>query len=133
MPQKWTPRNSINLGLAAVAGLALVLAPILAPPGAPWLPVVEGAAGALLLGLLTPGSPVDSVLDRLAGPDPETAGLDPSEAAEVVRDALAERRAARRPRRLDGPEAGSVALDVLGAVVCAAAGAAVLYARAAGW
>lgn len=120
-------RQKINLLLALAGALVFALVPLLAQDR-PWAPAVEGMAGAFLLGLLTPGSPVDSALDRLVGPGPADAG-DGSEAAEAVREALAEDRTAppprARPRRIEGSAAG----DVLGAILCVAGGVAVLIAR----
>lgn len=123
-PQPWTPRNSINLALACLAGAVLALVPIFWSSES-WAPAAEMTAGALLIGLLTPGSPVGRVLDAVAG-RPDAA------AAEAVRDALSGRRDATARGRHPAPirrEDGSTGLELLGAVVCAGIGAAILIAR----
>lgn len=65
---KWTPRNSVNIALGGLASLVLAVLAI-SPLG---LDVEErtaaqGLALGLLVGLVTPGSPVGLILDRLLG------------------------------------------------------------------
>lgn len=106
-----------------------------------WAGPAELALTAFLLGLITPGSPVDR------GPDALTSGPD-REAADVVAEALrgrpgsvlAPERADETPRlgpnvhTRRGPSPirrreGSATLDVIAALVCAGIGAALLLAR----
>lgn len=110
-------RQIVNLSLGIAAGLALGVISVFFSHE-PWALPADAACGAFLLGLLTPGSPVDRGLDALvSGPN--------AEAADAVADALRSRPASvvRRERE------GSATIDLLSALVCAVIGAAILYAR----
>lgn len=126
MREKFTPRQIVNLILAGLAAAVLVAVPMIPTIDDVPRAGIMGAAGGLLIGLITPGSPVDRVLDALLGARDERA-------AEVVADALRSRPGsvvAPAPRRLaDRREDGSAALDVLGAIVAAAIGLGLLLTR----
>lgn len=118
---QWTPRRVVNvvLALAAGAGGAAVH---LFFPGAPWAALALALAAGVLLGLSTPDSPLDALLDRIIGPDDAPAARMDPEDERRIRDAIAHRRPERRKE-------GSAALDLLGAVVSVAVGIALLIAR----
>jgi|GEM_PF-2028160 len=69
-PMTWTPRNTINVVLCSIC--LLVVAVLGGLDGAhvisgAWITPAEAALGALLVGLVTPGSPVGRMLDAATG------------------------------------------------------------------
>ncbi len=130
-PRPWykNPRTVVNVTLSVLASVGGVAVEI-AAPGASWAGWVLAGCAGLLLGLNTPGSPVDALLDALVGPDDATARRS-AEAVSAIREAFQRAHVrggerplpvaipdlpARRPRR----EEGSIGLDLLGLIVCAA-------------
>jgi len=126
----WTPRRTVNVALGALAALGGAVAH-LAFPGEPWAASAVALAAGVILGLVTPGSPVDAVLDRIVGPDDNDSPPEDSD-ARAVREALELRPPApvrEAPRPTPRRREGHALLDVLGAVVSFGIGIALLIAR----
>lgn len=73
---KWTPRNVVNVTLAAVCAVALVVLRVYPFHGA-WVGTLSALVGGVLAGLVIPGSPVGRYLDSLV-PEAPPVGQPPT-------------------------------------------------------
>jgi hypothetical protein len=72
----WTPRNTVNVVVAALCAIALVVLQSGAVHGT-WVTTVTALLSGVLIGLVTPGSPVGRYLDSLV-PEAPPVGQPPT-------------------------------------------------------